>query len=126
MTAPKTIALLLAFFLVLSGSKCQGNESKKILSKIEFDYATVDDKGMMDSAISIDYEFCIPMDEAKVNEVQAIEPDVTIPKMAKGRIRCSNEEWLCIVSTNGPGWKEKLYAIASLPYVTRIVKTHYE
>jgi len=126
MTPLKTITLLLAFFVILSASKCQDNESKKTLNKIEFDYSAVDDKGLMNSEVAIDYEFCIPMDEARIAEVKAIEPDVNMPRMAKGRIGCSEEEWLCIVSTNGPKWKERLYAIASLPYVKRIVQTHYE
>ncbi len=126
MVLPKGITLLLAFFVIFSGSKCQDDVSRKTLSKIEFDYAAVDDKGLMNSEVAIDYEFCIPMDEAKVAEIKAIEPDVKMPRMAKGRIGCSEEELLCIVSTNGPKWKERLYAIASLPYVKRIVQTDYE
>jgi len=49
-----------------------------------------------------------------------------MPRRAKGRIGCSEDEWLCIVSNHNPGWKERLFAFASLPYVKRIVKTQYE
>lgn len=126
MNSPKLISFLAIFFLVLSGSKCQNDPDKKIISKIEFDHKAIDDKGLINSEVAIDYEFCIPKDDAKVAEVKKIEPGVQMPRMAKGRIGCSDTEWLCIVSTNGPGWKERLYAIASLPYVKRIVQTHYE
>ena len=112
--------------MILSGSKCQTNESKEILAKIGFDYSAVDSNGLLNNQVSFDYEFCIPKDEAKADEIMAIVPDVRIPRMAKGRVGCSQEEWLCIVSTHGPKWKENLYAIASLPYVKRIEQTDYE
>ncbi len=118
--------LLLLSCLMMSASDCKKDVSKKMLNKIEFDPSLIDEKGMLTSEVAVDYEFCIPRDEAKVAEVKAIEPMVNIPRMAKGRIGCSKEEYLCIVSTKGVEWKEKLYAIASLPYVKRIVQTHYE
>ena len=110
----------------MSASKCRHEPSKEVLQKIEFDYATVDDKGLANGEVALDYEFCIPKDDAKVKEIQSIVPDVRMPRMAKGRIKCSEEEWLCIVTTNDATWKEKLYKIASLKYVKRIIPTHYE
>lgn len=94
--------------------------------KIEFDYTAVDERGLINGQVALDYEFCIPKDEAKVAEIKKIVPDVLIPLRAKGRIRCSENEWLCIVGTNDQQWKEKLLKIASLSYVKRIVQTHYE
>lgn len=122
----KVIYLLVFCLISISASKCDDQVSKKTLRKIEFDESVIDDKGMISSDVAVDYEFCIPMDETKVAEVKAIEPDVNMPRMAKGRIGCSKEEYLCIVSTKGAGWKERLYAIASLPYVRRIIQTYYE
>ncbi len=122
----RTIALLPAFFMILSGSKCQTNVSEKVIQKIGFDFAAVDEKGLINSETSIDYEFCIPMDETMMAKIKAIEPEVQTPRLAKGRIGCSQEEWLCIVTTHGPKWKERLYTIASLPFVQRIVQTDYE
>lgn len=126
MNAIRTIVLLPAFFMLLSASKCQTNESDKIISKIGFDYTAVDEKGNINSETSIDYEFCIPMDENMLAQIKAIEPDVQTPRLAKGRIGCSKEEWLCIVTTHDAKWREKLYAIASLAFVNRIVQTDYE
>lgn len=126
MISARTLALMPAFFMVLSGSKCQTNVSDKVISKIGFDFAAVDEKGLINSETSIDYEFCIPMDDTMMAQIKAIEPEVQTPRLAKGRIACSQEEWLCIVTTHGPDWKEKLYKIASLPFVQRIVQTDYE
>ncbi|MBK9982102.1 MAG: hypothetical protein IPP15_06695 [Saprospiraceae bacterium] len=122
----RTIALLPAFFMALSGSKCQTTISDNVIQKIGFDFAAVDEKGLINSETSIDYEFCIPMDETMMAKIKAIEPDVQTPRLAKGRIACSQQEWLCIVTTHDSKWKEKLYTIASLPFVQRIVQTDYE
>ncbi len=110
----------------MSASKCKDQPSKEMMNKIEFDYSSVDEKGLLNGTVALDYEFCIPKDEAKVNEIKSIVPNVTMPRMAKGRIKCSEEEWLCIVSTNDASWKEQLYKIASLKYVKKIVPTYYE
>ncbi len=126
MAIPKYLLLTLCCILMMNASKCDEGVSKKTLRKIDFDYSTINQKGMMDSAVAVDYEFCIPRDDAKIAEVKAIEPNVNMPRMAKGRIGCSDEEYLCIVTTKGTDWKEKLYAIASLPYVKRIIQTYYE
>jgi hypothetical protein len=127
MTFSKTCFFLLpAFFVILSGSKCQRNEAKEILKKIEFDPNTVDNNGRLGSDAAIDYEFCIPQEDAKLAEIRSIEPDVTVPLLAKGRIHCGENEWLCIVSTHDAKWKEKLYRIASLTFVKRIIQTDYE
>ena len=126
MQISKGILMFIIGLLFMSVSKCDKEVSKKTLSKIQFDYSGLDANGMISSDNAVDYEFCIPKEEDKLAEVKSIEPDVKIPAMAKGRIGCSNEEYLCIVSTKGPDWKEKLYAIASLPYVKRIIQTYYE
>ncbi|MDQ3017991.1 MAG: hypothetical protein M3R25_14865 [Bacteroidota bacterium] len=124
----KTRILTIAIICLasMSASKCKDQPSKEMMNKIEFDYSSVDEKGLLNGTVALDYEFCIPKDEAKVNEIKSIVPNVTMPRMAKGRIKCSEEEWLCIVSTNDASWKEQLYKIASLKYVKKIVPTYYE
>ena len=96
------------------------------MNKIEFDPKTVDERGLLNGTVAIDYEFCIPKDENKVEEIKSIVADVKIPRMAKGRVGCTDDQWLCIVTTNNEKWKEQLMSIAALPYVKRIVQTHYE
>jgi len=116
----------IAMCILLSGvSDCDKNDSKKNLAKIDFSHEGINDQGMQND-VPVDYEFCIPKDEEKVAEVKSIEPGVTIPRMAKGRIGCSEEQYLCIVSSREAGWKKRLYRIASLPYVKKIIQTDYE
>ena len=125
----KTFRILCLSFLCLatmSASKCQDNSSKEAMNKIEFDPKTVDERGLLNGTVAIDYEFCIPKDENKVEEIESIVADVKIPRMAKGRVGCTDDQWLCIVTTNNEKWKEQLMSIAALPYVKRIVQTHYE
>ena len=104
---------------------CNKSSADNDVNKIDFDITAIDANGMQGGTY-VDYEFCIPMDEDKVAEVKSIEPDVVMPAKAKGRIRCSEDEFLCIVSTKGEKWKENLNAIASLSYVKRIIQTYYE
>ena len=111
--------------ILMQESDCNNASAKKNLKKIEFDVTSIDEKGMQ-GGTHVDYEFCIPKEEEKINEIKTIAPEVIMPNMAKGRIACAEDEQLCIVSTNSTDWKEKLSAIASLPYVKRIIKTYYE
>ncbi len=122
----RIVAACVFTLTAMSASKCQNQPSKEILQKIEFDYGAVDEKGLINGEVALDYEFCIPKDDVKVQEIKSIVPDVLMPRMAKGRIKCSDQEWLCIVTTNDSTWKEKLYRIASLKYVKRILPTDYE
>ena len=126
MKATKILSLPLAFFITLSVSFSQEDISKRALRKIEFEHSTIDDRGYMNGEIMVDYEFCIPKDEKKAAGITAIDPEIIMPRQAKGRIGCSEDQYLCIVSNHTPGWRERLFAIASLPYVKRIIQTEYE
>ncbi len=106
--------------------QCPRKLEKQVLAKIDFDYSAIDENGLDRGEVSLDYEFCIPSDETRWKEVLAIEPDAKIMKSSKGRIGCTDQQWLCIVSTYHPKWRERLYAIASLSYVDRIIQTFYE
>lgn len=121
----KVFLITAMYLVVVQKQSCSKSNADKHLNKIDFDITTIDANGMQGGTF-VDYEFCIPMDEDKVAEVKSIEPEVVMPAKAKGRIRCGEDEFLCIVSTKGEKWKEKLNAIASLPYVKRIIQTYYE
>lgn len=126
MNTSKIVTLSLGLILTLTNVLAQDDISKKAHKKIQFEYKTIDDKGYLNGEAIIDYEFCIPKNEKKVAGVMSIDSTTAMPRRAKGRIGCSEDEWLCIVNNHSPGWKERLFAIASLPYVKRIVQTHYE
>lgn len=106
--------------------QCPTKKEKINLAKIEFDYSLIDDSGLRNGEVAVDYEFCIPASEEILAKVLQIDPAVRVMKSSKGRIGCTRQQWLCINSTHSTGWKEKLYSIAYLEYVDRIVETHYE
>jgi len=118
--------LLLLILTGLSASQCSRKMKAFDPAKIEFEYSSLDAEGLRNGEVAVDYEFCIPASDEQLKEVLAIDPNVRLMKSSKGRIGCSRQQWLCINSTHSPGWKDKLYAIASLPYVERIQQTFYE
>ncbi|HEY3386538.1 MAG TPA: hypothetical protein VGK46_08520 [Saprospiraceae bacterium] len=97
-----------------------------MLSKIKFNYSKIDDNGLRNGEVAVDYEFCIPANESIVQEVLSIAPAIRVMKNSKGRIECTKQQWLVINSTHSPEWKKQLYAIAYLDYVENIIETFYE
>jgi hypothetical protein len=123
------IKIMIYFFLcfvVTSASQCPEKINKEALAKIQFDYSALDENGLYRGERSLDYEFCIPATETNRKTILDYEPDTRIMEKSKGRIGCKEGQWLCIVSTHDPEWKERLYKIASLSYVDRIIETVYE
>ncbi len=118
--------LLLLIMMGLSAIQCTRKMQNVNSAKIEFDYSAIDENGLRNGEVAVDYEFCIPASEDILKEILAIDPNVRLMKSSKGRIGCTRQQWLCINSTHSPGWKDKLYAIASLDYVERIQQTVYE
>lgn len=120
---------LLFFCLVtLTAEKCpKGPDiSDDVLAKIAFDYSNIDETGLRRGTVGVDYEFCIPATDEALQEVMKIDPKVKVMQKSKGRIGCTEGQWLCINSTHTDQWKEKLYAIAALEFVERIQETVYE
>ena len=125
MSAKSLCCLLLAITL-LSAFQCPRKMQKIMLSKIKFDYTKIDDNGLRNGEVAVDYEFCIPANESIVQEVRAIAPDMRVMKNSKGRIGCTSQQWLIVNTTHSPEWKKQLYAIAYLDYVDQIIETFYE
>ena len=119
------LIMLVSTFFSVGQTTCQRRPSQQVLQKIEFDHQAIDANGMH-QGVSVDYEFCIPREQKNIDEVKAIEPEVLISQTSQGRIRCSRPEYLCIVSTRDATWKEKLFRIAALDYVKRMIRTYYE
>ena len=105
---------------------CQKNSLPQNGSKIQFDTADINSSGLRNGEAHVDYEFCIPAEQSFLDKILSIEPNAKVMKSSRGRVGCNAEQWLCIVSTSGPGWDDKLYRIAKLSFVERIIETHYE
>ena len=109
-----------------SSIQCHTHIRHHVIDNILFDYTGIDDSGLRHGEVAVDYEFCIPARADALSEINRIEPDARVLKKSKGRVGCTDEQWLCIINTRDPHWKKKLFAIAALPYVERIVETFYE
>ncbi len=122
----KPFLFVLVSMICLSAFQCPRKMQKIYEAKIQFDYSMIDEQGLRHGEVAVDYEFCIPADEATLREVMKKAPAVRVMKSSQGRIGCTTQQWLCINTTHQPDWKNQLFAIASLSYVDRIKETFYE
>ncbi len=122
----KPFIFVLVTMLSLSAFQCPRKMEKINQAKIQFDYSAIDEQGLRNGEVAVDYEFCIPANEAILQEVLNIDSSIRVMKSSKGRIGCTNQQWLCINTTHTQDWKRKLNAIASLSYVEKILETFYE
>jgi hypothetical protein len=113
-------------FNVLAGEvKSQGEP----LKKINFDLDQLNDQGLYgppDGLRALAYEFCIIANPVLTARVKAIDPTVVVYPGSKGRIRCSQEEYLCIGNTHQPEFRAVLLKIASLPFIKQINQCFFE
>lgn len=90
------------------------------MNKINFDLGQIDENGMTgpaDGKVLFAYEFCVPDDAAKLDEVKAIDPSLQCTLGSPGRIGCAKDQYLCI---GAGGTRETVLELASLDYVARI------
>jgi len=117
---------LLVFLLPVLGTTCPSKSTRTFFQKVHFDITGIDDHGLRNGEVAVDYEYCIPADKQSLDKVRAIDPNVRCLETARGRIGCSKSEWLCISSTHGPDWKDRLGRLASLPFIHEFREVHYE
>ena len=120
------ILFVLVAIISLSAFQCPRKMQKINEAKIQFDYSAIDEQGLRNGEVAVDYEFCIPASEAILQELLNIDSSIRVMKSSKGRIGCTNQQWLCINTTHTQDWKRKLNAIASLSFVEKIQETFYE
>ena len=90
--------------------------------KITFDISQISADGLIgsgDNLRSLSYEFCIPKNSESLAEIKKIDPEISFSQ-SKGRIGCTENQYLCIGDTHKPNWLEILNTIAHLDYVERI------
>jgi hypothetical protein len=98
-------------------------EPSLINQKIRFDLSTFDDDGLYgppDGLRAAAYEFCIPTRDDAASEVAAIDPTVHCYGGSPGRVRCAQDQSLCLGSTHQPDFRSVLTRLAQLEYVERI------
>lgn len=104
-------------------------ENPGVWQKIKLDFKHLDAEGLrgnQGNKVAVNYEFCIPDDLKKWKQVHRIDPGATRQIGSKGRIGCTDRQWLVIGSTHQKNYQRVLYELASLPYVERIEQTFWE
>jgi len=97
--------------------------------KLGFDVSDLDEHGLIgpsDGKVAVSYEFCVPKDERRVDEVRTIDPSVAIQAGSPGRVGCGPTQVLCIGSTHQPNFREILSRLCELDYITRIERAFFE
>lgn len=94
-------------------------------AKIHLNFREIDANGLK-NGVAVNYEFCVPAEEKFYKTVQKIDPTLQLMKGSKGRVGCSEKEWLLVGSTKQKNYRTVLYDLAALPYITRIEETFWE
>lgn len=120
------IQIMTLGFTALCLLQCHKYATQDDINKIQFNYSTIENNGSRYEGAMVDYEFCIPAKESYGKKVLQIEPKANFMEKSKGRSGCNDQQWLVIINNHDQNWKNKLFAIASLPFVERIRQTDYE
>ena len=121
--------VFMSIFLFCACKTQSVSESPAVWQKIKLDFKNLDQEGLSgakDSKVAVNYEFCIPRDPKKWKAVRRIDPSAERHAGSKGRIGCSDQQWLVIGSTHQKNYQRVLYELASLDFVERIEQTFWE
>jgi hypothetical protein len=123
--APLTLVVLIAQWSCSNKSQA---DDPDVWKKVHLNFKDIDNDGLTgpkNGKVSVSYEFCIPKEERVWKKVKKI--DATAEKSgSKGRIGCSDAQWLVIGNTHQERYKKVLYDLASLPQVERIEQAFFE
>ncbi|MCF7977234.1 MAG: hypothetical protein K9L82_04350 [Chromatiaceae bacterium] len=93
------------------------------------DLSALDADGLIgppDGKRALSYEFCIPTGELQTKEIKDIDPSAQFFTASRGRIGCAPDQTLVIGHTHQLDFASILQQLASLPYVERIIESHFE
>ena len=125
----KTILSILAFLtlLLFNCSIFKSAEIKAAEKKMNFEFSKLDKNGLRKSkGTSLAYEFCIPNEEEKINQIKKIDETIKLYHSSQGRIGCGQNEVLCIGETANKDYKSILIKLTKLPYVKNINESFFE
>jgi hypothetical protein len=94
-----------------------------------FDVSSLDQDGVHggpNGKRALSYEFCIPDMERDRSQVKCIDLTLQCMSESPGRIGCGTYENLCIGSTHKKNFRDMLWGLAELPYITRINQSFFE
>jgi hypothetical protein len=123
------ILLFIATALFVACSQKSRPEDPAVWNKVKIDFNRLDENGLAgppDGKVAVNYEFCIPADDKNWNEVKKIDGTAQVQKGSKGRVGCTENQWLVIGSTHQKNYRRVIYDLASLSYVQQIQETFFE
>jgi hypothetical protein len=125
-----TVGPLCSMLAVVFFAACaSGRPAEPVSSRVAVDLGNVNAEGLRgppDGLRAVHYEFCIPADERHAAEVREIDPTARLMRGSRGRIGCSSGQILVLGYTHQPAYRHVLERLAALPYVERIIETHFE
>lgn len=126
---------LLFGLLVLASGGCAKHSmpvvmhDQQVWKKVKLDFSKLDAEGLAgdapDGKVAMNYEFCIPAEGKRWREVKKIDPTAQ-KNGGRGRVGCSEMEWLIIGSTHQKNYMRVLHDLAALPFVNKIEETFWE
>ena len=126
----ESVSLLQIILLVTFCSTSQTNVSEEsTLKKISFDIGMLNAEGLYgepEGLVSLDYKFCIPMNDDYKTEVAKLDTTINFHDGTGIKDGCSKNEYLCIGNTHQKDFKKVLIRLASLNYVQRIDQMFWE
>ncbi|MCE2571979.1 hypothetical protein [Motilimonas eburnea] len=117
---------------LLSG--CQQEVTQAVAStetKANFDLADIDNQGLA-NGVTLDFEFCLANQEALINEVKALYPQLQVMKASRGRIGCEvdsngqGSQVLVIGNTGVDNYRAHFNELLLHPSIVRIERTYWE
>jgi len=124
-----SLSALVLLGIWLFVSNCESEKTVDPGAKIKFDTDVLNAQGLQgppDGLRSLSYEFCVPKDDVKLEQVKRIDPSIRFQGGSPGRIGCTEEEVLAIGNTHQDNFKEILLEIARLEYIEEIREVHFE
>ena len=100
-----------------------------ISSKIDVELGNVNSEGLRgpsDGFRAVHYEFCIPADENRADEVRSIDPTAQFMPGSRGRIGCASDRILVVGNTHQRSYRQVLGRLAALEYINRIGENFFE
>ena len=126
----ESVSLLQIILLVTFCSTSQTNVSEEsALKKISFDIGMLNAEGLYgepEGLVSLDYKFCIPMNDDYKTEVAKLDTTINFHDGTGIKDGCSKNEYLCIGNTHQKDFKKVVIRLASLNYVQRIDQMFWE
>jgi hypothetical protein len=122
-------ACILALMVVLYACTAQRPpENPDAWKKIKLDFKEINAEGLSGppkGKVAVNYEFCIPAEEKYWRQVRKTDSSAR-KNTGKGRVGCTEKQWLVIGSTHQKNYQRILFQLASLPYVEQIQQTYWE